>query len=35
MKRPLAFLLVASFIVGTIPTAYAQHAMMDDKELMA
>jgi len=34
MKRALAFLFVTSSIVGLVPTAYAQHAMMDDKELM-
>ena len=34
MKRALAFLFVTSSIVGSVSIAYAQHAMMDDKELM-
>jgi hypothetical protein len=34
MKRALAFMLVTSSIVGSGSMAYAQHAMMDDKELM-
>ena len=34
MKRLLASLLVTSSIVGSVSIAYAQHAMMDDKELM-
>jgi hypothetical protein len=35
MKPALALLFVASYIVGSVATAYAQHATMDDKELMA
>jgi len=34
MTRALAFLFVTSSIVGFVSIAYAQHAMMDDKELM-
>ena len=34
MTRALAILLVTSSIVGSVSLAYAQHAMMDDKELM-
>ena len=34
MKRALAFLFATSSIVGSVSIAYAQHAMMDDKELM-
>ena len=34
MKRALAFIFVTSSIVGSGSIAYAQHAMMDDKELM-
>ena len=33
MKNALAFLFVTS-IVGSVLAAYAQHAMMDDKELL-
>src|SRR5262245_53466549 len=35
MSRSLAFMFVASSIVSAVSIAYAQHAMMDDKELMA
>jgi hypothetical protein len=35
MKRALAFLFFASTIVGSASMAYAQHATMDDKELMS
>ena len=34
MTRALAILFVTSSIVGSVSIAYAQHAMMDDKELM-
>jgi hypothetical protein len=35
MQRTLAFLIVASSIAGAVSIVYAQHAMVDDKELMA
>jgi len=35
MKRSFAFLLVTSFTASVVSMAYAQHAMMDDKELMS
>jgi hypothetical protein len=34
MSRALAVLIVASSIVGSVSIAHAQHAMIDDKELM-
>jgi cell division protein FtsL len=33
MKRTLAFLFVTS-ILSSVSVVYAQHAMMDDKELL-